>query len=306
MKSILFLLVAIVATLPLKAGDPFNPILVNVNDQVQAAVFVEKYEGIRENIVLPDTPVPDLSCYDDGVCIHWGNWKKAEAIVSHPKFPDCPILIGYKHRNCVDDQSVVQHHITSVSFREGDSECSELEKWLYGEGGSVSKDPDPDKLNQLYHDLYALLAKEMFIEFNEGLVQSKLDPLYCDDYTHYKVSYVKGSCTGWCVGFYKFMIWDWEISFTLSVPQNCDEKACCKVTNEFCIDRKTGKLVHQEGVTYGPEPEICDAKPISDNECYEMHNSWLLSGLLEQVRVQSCKPACDIEFLDLGGDVIVE
>ncbi len=301
MKSILFILVAIVATLPLKAQwDPFDPILVNVADVQMAEKFLEKCEVVRFRDLFPEPqPVPDFSCYNDSSCTTWGPWKKDTAIVSHPLHPDCPIYIGYLHRNCTTDQSFVQHHITSMTYRENDPDCTSLNIWLLN-GGSA---PDPDRLNQLYHDLYALLAKEMFIEFNNLSMYGWNDTLYCDAYTHFKVSYVKGTCMGWCNGYYRHN--DTGVYSVTGYPKYCDADACCKVTNAFCIDRKTGKLKHSEDVEYGPQPTKCEVEPITENECYEMHHDSEYSTL-EQVRVLKCKPSCDINFLDLGGDVIVE
>lgn len=303
MKSILFLLVAIVATLPSEAWDPFDPVLVNVPDVQTAQKFIAKIDPIREFYDPFEDPIPPFSCYNDNSCTVWGPWKKDTAIIAHPNFPDCPIYIGYRHRNCTNNQKLVQHDITGFSYLENDPDCASLKTWLLnGSGGTTPEVVDPERMNQLHHDIYALLAKELFIQFNSHLMGWG-DTLYCDDYEHYKVSYVKGTCTGWCVGYYTCNATGTWMS--IAKKRVCDADACCKVSNYFCIDRTSGTLIHREEVEDGgSQPSNCTDAPVTDNECYNDHGDSPTSTL-EQVRVINCGAACSLNFLNLGGDQIV-
>ncbi len=301
MKQFLFIMLALVATLPLKAQ--FDPLLVNM-DVAKAPYFIDKIEPMTHiGISLAPEPVPPFSCYEDSTCTNWGPWKTDSAIVIHPLFPDCPIYIGYKHRNCATNQKLQQHYMTCLNYLENDPDCSSLHLWLtngvIGPGGTI----DPDKMNKLEHDVYALLAKQIFIQFNDMEMKYMGDTLYCDTYDNYKVSYAKGTCTGRCVGYYT--CGTPGARAIVIYPKACDADACCKVTNAFCIDRATGVLIHQEDIEMGNQSPNCTAAPMTDNECYDMHNDTEQSSL-EEVRVLNCKPACDINFVNFGGDQIVK
>jgi hypothetical protein len=162
-----------------------------------------------------------------------------------------------------------------------------------------------DRQNKLNHDLYALVAKERFIESNNALMNPPLpsipaDTLYCDQPQIYRVNYVKGTCNGFCYGYYTYpesnggdFVWS---------PRTCDDQACCMVTNLFCIDRATGNLVHTEHVTSDGSSTSCGDDPLTLVEC-----STSLPQLdLETVWVLPCRPTCELNFLDLGGEEVIE
>ncbi len=288
---------------------PFEPWLVNVAVE-NVPVYIQKLEPftplLNETEPLQFTP----PCYDDTTCDNWDEWKKDTAIVEHPNFPGCPILVSLKHRVCISNPRIIQHYLLGyvIGQYQNDPDCDALENWLKSGNQWL-----PDRQVQLEHDIYALMARQFFIDFNNMLMNSYYgkDTLYCTkpdgspDYDHVRVSYVKGACKGWCVGSYTLT----EGSHgTWHHPKNCDESACCKVTNRFCIDRHSGQLMHYEEKALEGVPAGCYEDPMTIEDCYSFLTSLIdeWDATLEDSWVIECRPTCDTEFLDLGGEQIIK
>lgn len=279
---------------------PFDPWLVNVSP-ANAPSYIFDLTPVVE---LLDTIQQPSACYDDDTeCYNWSIWKFDTAIVVHPSYPGCPILINYRHRICQSNPRMIQHNILNYVIRKDIPGCAALDSYLKS-GSTISQS---EKTNQLEHDIYGLIAKQRFIEFNNHIMIHN-DTLYCDDPPgeHMRISYVKGSCKGWCVGYYSYPTSSTSYA-TLYKPRNCDQDACCKVTNEFCIDRTTGQLVHNETTVESESPEECYVLPETLVDCYTALPITLEGdGYLESNWVIECTPTCDLEFLNLGGDQIID
>lgn len=172
-------------------------------------------------------------------------------------------------------------------------------------------------MNQLEHDIYGLIAKQRFIELQTYLLENApplRDTLLCDDPQgqHVRISYTKGQCRGFCVGYYSNSnstnTGGQGVSYK---PVNCGNDACCRVENSFCIDGTTGQLVHTETVTASTQQLVeCYGYPMTNTECF---NSILAGGhpnpglhTLESSWVINCSPTCSLNFLDLGGEQMLE
>lgn len=237
----------------------------------------------------------------DTTCAGWTPWSRDTAIAEHPNFPGCPILLTYKFRHCTSNSLLGEQYIEhwAVSNDSTNVACSAL--YAYLEAGSLTL--QAQRAAQMEHDLYALITKHHFIEFNQDLMDSPVpinDTIYCDDPAlTYKRSYTKGSCLGYCVGYYtrpgSGLIRWWK-------SRTCDAESCCQVDNQFCIDRASGTLVHTETATQFGNTNSCYQPPMTMNECFNL-------VYLEQMydhRVIDCQPTCNLNFLNLGGDQIIE
>jgi hypothetical protein len=290
---------------------PFNPWLVNV-DPISAPQHIADMMKFVDIMPITDPLQFTPPCYDSPLdsCANWDIWKYDTALAIHPNYPCCPILIKYKFRVCASNPKIRQHYILSfvIGIKANDTCCTALKNYL-NTGVSTW---DADHQAQFEHDLNALMARQRFVEFNEGLMNADpccRDTLYCTNpdgtpkYDHVRISYVKGACRGCCVGYYTFD--DGSVGWSYA-PKDCPATECCKVVNKFCIDRLTGNLIHTEEKSQLPAPPECLSNPMSEIECYNTWSSvYAWPKHLEDTWVVPCKPTCNLNFLDLGGDKIV-
>ncbi len=296
------------------AQPPFDPWLVNVEaaSAPQYITDMAKLVSILPNCC--DTLQNSPPCYDSQLdsCGQWDVWKYDTAIAVHPNYPCCPILIRYKFRVCMSNPKKIQHFMLGyvIGEKNNDTCCVALKNYL----NTGVPTWDADHQSQFEHDLYALMARQRFIEFNSGLRNAPpccKDTLYCTypngspRYDHIRISYVKGACRGCCVGYYTFD--DGGAGWAYR-PMDCSATECCRVVNKFCIDRATGTLIHTEDKSLlSPTPE-CLGNPISDVGCYQYWSSHISDSWtphLEDTWVVPCKPTCELNFLNLGGSQIV-
>lgn len=285
---------------------PFDPWPIGIDSPGDLSDFTE---ALVDWTPLLDTLQRQSRCPDDSSCGPWTNWKFDTAIAVHPSYPNCPILINYRHRTCLTNSLNIQHEIFGYVIRDDLPGCTGLASYL----SSGTSTDQADKMNQLEHDIYGLMAKQRFIElqtFLLGAPPAQQDTLFCGDPQgeHVRISYTKGQCRGFCVGYFTMAEFGSAVSYKTS---NCGNDACCRVENSFCIDEVTGQLVHTENVTSStPQLAECYDYPMTNTECY---NELILGGYpnaglhtLESSWVINCRPTCSLNFLDLGGDQIVE
>ncbi len=111
MYYIVFLSIIIVPTIA--NSQPWDYDMVSVtpgNEQL----FSDKADGmlhlLEDSTSLQWTPL----CYDQEVCDSingWGLWYRDTAIVEHPNFPGCMLLMTYKFRRCPIQPLNIQHYI---------------------------------------------------------------------------------------------------------------------------------------------------------------------------------------------------
>lgn len=141
---------------------PFDPWGVNVQSAMDLSTFSLQLEPF---LPLLDTLQRQARCPDELNCGNWSNWKFDTAIAVHPNYPNCPILINYRHRACLTNTLNIQHEIYGYVIRDDLPGCTGLAAYL----NSGSTTDQADKMNQLEHDIYGLMAKQRFIELQTFL-----------------------------------------------------------------------------------------------------------------------------------------
>lgn len=135
----------------------------------------------------------------------WTAWRFDTAIAIHPSYPNCPILINYRHRVFTSNALFIEHEIFGFVVRNDLPGCTGLSAYL----SSGSTSDQADKVNQLEHDIYGLMAKQRFLELQNsllGLPPAQRDTMFCSDPQgqHVRIGYTKGQCRGFCVGYFSF------------------------------------------------------------------------------------------------------
>jgi hypothetical protein len=248
-------------------------------------------------------------CYDRDSCIdpltgnsNWTTWNLDTAIVIHPLFPDCPILLDYRFRRCIGSDNKYQHYIDRFVIPDSaDARCNALLSFL--EAGNNDQAASAVGV-ELLHDIYAIIARDRFIDFNQQSMEDTTypDTLYCDSpYLTYRGAYYTGTCMGACRAYIQNP--NYSNSGVLTTFHACFEESCCRVENRFCVDRQSGTLVHNSNTDGSDSPVHCHDYPFENiNDCY----SAIGETFIYDMRMLPCRPSCIINQANWGGTQIIE
>lgn len=313
MKSMLFSIIVVLCTISAVAQPPeLDPPkddddLLPKPDKLEA--FSDYMHNYMHNYFEDGTLSPssfDQSCDSNALndvagCKDWGPWSLDTYKIYHPKYPDCPIMVNFTIRICNSDNNTFQINIVNFSMDAKSDECKGLKEYLEKEGA----------LNQFEHDLFSLITRKIFVNTNLRLMnlpEGVRDTLFCTypdgspRENNVRVNFVKSSCKAYCYALYG--IEGEGIGEILSyAPQVCQGSSCCLYSNEFCIDRKTNRIIQNETtVPIGNGSSNCDVQ-ISNNDCRKLFpegNGWFIISIGHT----QCKPSCDLKPLYMNDPVI--
>jgi hypothetical protein len=248
--------------------------------ELQAFFVANPFE---DAIVPPPLTLDDCYNSPDPDCVGgWSAWiNNCKAVVKHPTlFPYCPIEVTFSYRYCLSNYANVQTKITKFAYRPNNwierYSCNARANYM----NTGTLEERSRKANQLECDLSGLLAKYFFTKMNA------LNTIYCNTTNvPTKISYTKGSCSGYCYTTYYTTSGQEKTIITAS---NCTPGFCCRFENTFCIDPKTGRIIHTTQKTTSQTQSCAGYVPL--NNCPP--------GVI--VTSTPCISSCDVEFLNLG------
>lgn len=312
MKSMLFSIIVVLCTISAVAQPPQD--LTNLNESdykdlieklTELSAFVESMD-IDHNPLDPVDPINEIfdhdcdlsNTEDEQVCNNWDSWVIHTYYIAHPNYPKCPLFVKIAMRLCLDDANNFQFKILNFGAKENSKDCLGLKSYL----------EEPGALNQLEHDLYSLVSRKIFLDANKDLMDKVRDTLYCTypdgspKENNFRITYIKGNCRAFCWAHYEYTR-NSEFKIMVKKPIPCLGTSCCKVVNNFCIDRKTKCIRQNEVVTpLNNETNNCE-NSVSNVDCYNLFKKYKYWKIVA-IGHTECKPSCDLKPLYMNDPVI--
>ncbi len=252
-------------------------------------IALENYYAVVpfEDIIEPPVYVDDCYNRPDTDCDVWSAWTiNCKAVVKHPiLYPNCPLEATFSYRYCIANPALVQIRIVKWAYRVTTwpelFDC--IGRYDYMSSGTLEE--QGRKANQLDCDLYGLLSKYIFEMINQAYIDVTGGPILCNTPNEQvKVSYTKGSCSGFCIS----IVYNNGVPKKVITPNSCTVAFCCKFVNIFCIEESSGNLRHITEKTNDLKVPCTGLSPLSN-----------CPGGVATVSTP-CINSCDVEFLNLS------